>query len=650
MSDSLIESRYEALEKLGGSPLFEVFKAQDKQTNRLIAFKRVTSTLAADANFLEGLRAGLTSASRLNHSNLALILSMWKPGDPPYFTSELVRGSNLKERLRKIKAFPSAAAIDISCAITEALHHAHSMGIVHGDLRPQNVLLTPEGAVKITDFGVAEGIARSSEAQKSLLTIRAPYLAPELNAASAGTAAGDIYAMGALLYEMLTATPAFFADDPKAIADLHAFAAIPSPRSLNSSVSRPVESIILKSMSKLPEQRYNTSAELLSDLKSVRDNLRFGKPLTWNPADIEKQPVQTAQIRQPINRSNAETAPYSSPDSARSSAPTTPMPSSSNRLRARQERVSFFIQGAIGVTTALVVVLLGAFYIIYKTFWSVAPPEQLPNLVGMDVNQAQQTAQKLRIHLLLHGDYMNRPRNIIYKTDLDSNGIVHQNHYVNVWYSKGPVYVDVPDVTGLDKTEARRKLRDSGLTVGKITPVYSNTVPLDVVVSQDVSTQKRVLHDTAVDLMVSDGPQPDYAQPSPSSNAPGDNSQPADNSGAQLGAAAPNSSASPQNSNPTPAAPNLNSIHEFDRTITLNPTADSGPGPWMVRISFTDASGQETDVINEEHNAGDKVHLSFPYQGSRITLKIYYNETRVFRLTFNPNSQKYQGAVQGNGQ
>ena len=295
MINQWVNQRYEVVEKAGEGPLFTVYKAREKGTNRIVALKAVHPNYAAEGEFFGALKAGLEATANLSHPNITIFQEFSTTEDgQPFAVVEFVRGINLKERVRRIAPFTLSVAVDYACAVTEALHYAHAVGQVHGDLRPQNVIISPEGAVKVTDFGVQQAIAVSPQAQQAVLRTAAPYHAPELSMKLPGSVSGDIYALGAILYEMLTGTPVYSADSPEGLADLHAFAAIPSPRVINPGVPRAVEGIILKCLQKKPEQRYRVVAELLNDLKAVRDALRFGKSLSWTPLEIPVAPVAPA--------------------------------------------------------------------------------------------------------------------------------------------------------------------------------------------------------------------------------------------------------------------------------------------------------------------------------------------------------------------
>ena len=234
MINQLVNQRYEVVEKLGESPLFAVFKARDQVQSRVVAVKSVVSPYSSDAAFVDGLKSALADVSALKHPNIAQFYEFGIEAETPYAVVEYVRGINLKERVRRIAPFSLSVAVDYACAIGEALHLAHSAGQPHGDLRPQNVIISPEGAVKITDFGVQRAVARSPQALAQVAPRFMHYKAPELKFAQDGTPAGDLYALGAMLFEMLTGSTPYAGDNMDRIAKDHATAAIPqaplSPR------------------------------------------------------------------------------------------------------------------------------------------------------------------------------------------------------------------------------------------------------------------------------------------------------------------------------------------------------------------------------------------------------------------------------------
>lgn len=626
--NQLVGQRYEILEKVGEGPLFTVYKARDKALNRVVAVKAVVAPYASDPDVVGTLQSCLQETIALNHPNITHFYEFGQEEGTPYAVVEFVRGINLKERIRRIAPFTLSVAVDFGCAIGEALHYAHSVGQIHGDLRPQNVVITPEGAVKITDFGVQKAIARSAQVQGRVLMLSAFYHAPELSTTHPGTIAGDIYAVGAMLYEMLTGTPVYSASTPEALADQHAFAPIPSPRTINPGVPRSVEGILLKCLQKRPEERYRSMAELLNDLKSVRDALRFGKPLSWSPIDMDKMvsppapvaPAPSARSLEPV----AEVA---------ASSRVTPAPSK-NRLRAQDDRVSIYLKIAIGTVTSLIIACGIVAYGIYIAHWIVPPPVPAPQIVGKPIEEVRKLATAHKFRLIEHPEYTDKPRGIVFEVDMEKGQPIRANHPINVWYSRGPEYVNVPNVVNLPREEAEQKLKDAGLKVGRVTPEYSDKVLENVVINQDVTYKKRVFHDTVVDLTVSNGPNPNETpKQNPDNNDANNDNEPANNTQDDNTDTEHNNPDNPQN-NPDNAD---TQTHTFSRVISIN---HDGKGRRQVRVEYKDLQGEHPAVIDEPHDEGDQIQVKFDYVGKMITLRVFYDDHIKMEKTFDPEATR----------
>ncbi len=630
MINQVVSQRYEVLEKLGESPLFAVYKAREKSANRFVAIKAVQPNYAQDAAFMAGLRAGAEAASQLNHPNIARVQEVGDEGDTPYLVAEFVRGINLKERIRRIAPFTLSVAIDFACGVSEALHYAHSLGQPHGDLRPQNIIISPEGAVKITDFGTQQAIAASPKAQREILKVSASYHAPELSTAKPGTAAGDIYALGAVVYEMLTGTPLYSGATPEDIADQHAFSAIPSPRSSNTGVPTSVVGILLKCLQKKPEERYASAADLLNDLKSVRDALRFGKSLSWSPVDIEKlsaappRPAPPVEAPRPKPIIKPKPTPLPPPPAfvpepvadVAASSQVLPMPAH-NRIREQDDRVSLYIKIPLLFVTGVIIVCLIIFGGIWTSSWVQPKVVPAPQMIGRSIDEVRGDAKNLGVKLIEHHEFNAKPRKVVYKADKELGAQLRKGSYINVWFSDGPQYVNVPKLKGLNRDDAEKKIAEAGLTLGKVTTKNSETVAQSCVISQ--SGQVRVLHDTAIDLVISDGPAVEAGQPLP---PPPDRTV---NPPADLPATGPNPGPAPDE------AP-----HDFNRHIVIQ---KDGLGNRTVRIEYDDSLGTKV-AIDEPHAEGDRIPVQFTYYGKSIKLRIYYNDELKKSLNFDPQSSQ----------
>jgi serine/threonine-protein kinase len=535
-----------------------------------------------------------------------------------YVIVEYIKGINLKERIRRIAPFGLSAAVDFGCAMAEGLHYAHGMGQAHGDLRPQNIIISPDGVLKITDFGVQLAIAASPRAQRETLQRSAFYHAPELSTTQRGTPAGDIYAMGAILFEMLTGTPLYAAESLEAIADKHAFAAIPSPRAVNPGVPRAVEGIIVKCLQKKPADRYRNVAELLNDLQAVRDALRFGKSLSWTPIDIEKASAAPTSTREAalLASNEAETVePVAAVAASSEALAATPR---RRRTVSPNERIPFWIKAAIFTVTSVIVLCILAMGGIWAYYWVEAKPLNVPELVGKPISEVRQIASSMDIRLIEHAEFSEKPRNILYKVDKNFGAQIRPKQAINVWYSKGPAYVDVPKVVGMSREEAEKKLTDAGLKLGIVLNENHEKILEGKILRQ--AAQRRVLHDTPIDLVVSAGPK---AVPIPTEEPNPTNS----------GAGAEN----PAEHNPS--AQEVTELKEFNRAVSIG--AD-GLGMRSVRVEFEDALGTHT-VVDESHDEGDRIQISFTYTGKKIKLRIYYNERLAKEFpAFDPQKTKGQ--------
>lgn len=604
MINQIVDQRYEVVEKIGEGELFQVFRARDKATNKFVALKLLDASYAQEKGFAKEMMQIVRTVISLSHPNIAQVTDLKPHENTGFIVTEFVRGINLKERIRRIAPFGLSAAVDFAIAIAEALHYAHGMGVVHGDLRPQNVIISPEGHLKITDFGVQSAVATSSRAQKAILARAAPYHAPEVSMTNSGTMAGDLYALGSLFYEMLTGTPLYSGETLEAIADQHAFAPIPSPRAVNPGVPRAVEGIILKCLQKKPQERYLSASELLTDLHAVRDGLRFGKSLSWSPIEIEKTGA-TSKIP-----TSEESLPVQEDETVVSVAASSEAVAMPSRTPHNSSRVSVYIKAAFVGVTLVIIAAIVAIAGIYISNWIVPKAVAVPTLEGKSIEEARKIAQDLDIRLNEHPEYSEKPRNLVLRTDKRIGAEIHAKQVINVWVSRGSIYVDVPKLTGMTREEAEKKLKDVGLTLGAVTTEHDPKISEGKVIRQADKT--RVLHDSPIDVVLSIGPKETVPPPI--------------------------------TANPTPPEPNntatnedmTNENHDFDRVIRIG---RDGSGRRKVRVDYEDFYGVHT-AIDEEHDEGEQVQVNFSYTGKKIKVRIYYNDRLEKEFSLNPQSDK----------
>jgi len=460
MQGTVIDNRYTVIEPLGGGGMAQVYLAHDEVLDRDVALKMLKSQYANDEEFVERFRREAQSAARLTHPNIVSIYDRGRSGDGAYYIAmEHVPRGTLKERILRDGAFDPGVAAGVALQISDALQAAHESGVIHRDIKPQNVLVTKTGDVKVTDFGIARA-ASSPLTQTSAVLGTAGYMSPEQATGKPVGPQSDLYSLGIVLYEMLTGSLPYTADNPVAQAMMHVQEPPRSPCEANPNVPEPLDAITLKLLSKDPEDRYASAATLADDLERVRSGLspaavgtettaQMAAPLPPLPAAPEGRTAKTA-IRPPA------------------AAPTR-FPGGGGRHRSRL--FPFLAALLFGV------ILLGGLAWALTNF--------LPELGGSDESSGEQS--------------------VVEEPDTQQEAEVPET----------PSIVEVPDLYWA--SEAAGLLDNAGLVLGSRNDVPNVAFPAGVVVETDPLEGTGVERETAVNIFVSIGPEqvPVVQQPVP---------------------------------------------------------------------------------------------------------------------------------------
>ena len=586
----VIGTRYEVLERLGEGALFQVAKARDRTLSRIVALKWPQPQLAHDPAFCAALKQAASGTAGLVHPNIARLTEVAENDGAPLLVTEFVRGMDLRQRLRRIAPVQPSLAVDFAVAIAEALQHAHANGVVHGDLRPQNVMISPEGAVKVTDFGIASVLASNAQARANNLASAAYYQAPEVATGGPPTTAADVYALGAILFEMLTGRVPYPGETPVVVAMRQQNEPVPSPRALNNGVPRSLDGVVMKALQPRPADRYASVTDLLNDLKAIRDALRFGKPLSWNPLDREQAAAP----------SEAAAPPRATP--AAEPAAATPRPVIANPgvarmppMAGRDDSLPAWLRVMLYAAMVLFLVAVVAGSAIWLALLSKPPENRLPNLVGMRLEDALKAAGSANVRLIEHREFSDRyPADTVFRMDVPAGQPVAAGRSVNVWVSRGSRMVWVPDLKGLSAEDAERKLREAGLTLGAVDRAFDDDVPYNAVVSQNPRAGKRVPRDLAVALTLSDGPKnPDAV------------SAPDEGSGS------------------------FGSVDETPRTMDLEVEVKrDGQGLRRVRIEYDDDRGTH-QTVDEVHGEGEVIQQKVEVYGRSMRVRVFYGDSPI---------------------
>jgi len=289
MDRDVLGDRYTLLDVLGDGGMARVYLARDGVLGREVALKVLGERYAEDELFVERFRREAKNAASLNHPGVVQVYDQGRAEDGTYYMAmEYVPGGTLKELIARRGPLNSSEAADIASRVADALAEAHRGGIVHRDVKPQNVLLTASGEAKVADFGIARATSSRTMTETNTVLGTASYMSPEQVRGERVGPQSDLYSLGVVLYEMLTGRLPHEASDPIATAMKHLERPAPHPRDANPVVPEELDALVVRLLSKDPEERYPGAAELAEDLRRIRDGLPplasgFGGQIRTNP-------------------------------------------------------------------------------------------------------------------------------------------------------------------------------------------------------------------------------------------------------------------------------------------------------------------------------------------------------------------------------
>lgn len=473
----ILGKRYEIVEQLGGGGMALVFRAHDNYLHREVTVKILRPQYTGDADFVERFRREAQAVASLSHPNTVSVYDVGEEDGIHYIVMEYIEGRNLKEIIREHGRLSQREAVDFARQICLGLDHAHKKGIIHRDVKPHNILVTKEGRVKVTDFGIARAVTASTVTQAGTIIGSVHYIAPEQVKGESGGFRSDIYSVGVVLYEMVTGRLPFEGDTPIAMALKHIQEEPPAPSLLNPEISPELEKVILRAMAKHPEQRYDSAWEMAEDLRTVlageiSDETRI-MSLTDSPT----------MILPPVDGRGKTDGPQ--------------------KPKGSKKRWVFAI-------IALVLLgLLGGGLLALSTVFNVKEV-QLPNLVGQTEDSAKSQLSSLNLQMV--PDRQNsdeQPEGKIIRQDPGAYEMVKEGRTINVTVSLGPTLYDVPDVKGKTLDEAISAIRSSQMAEGETTKEYDETVPEGTVIEQnpDPEQNPKMPKGTKIDIIVSKGPE-----------------------------------------------------------------------------------------------------------------------------------------------
>lgn len=480
----VLDNRYKVIEKIGVGGMADVYRGYDELLGRTVAIKILHANFASDEGFVGRFKREAQNAGRLSHPNIVNMYDVGYDQGYHYIVMEYVEGQTLKEYIQERGKLSVDEAVKFAVAIAEGLEHAHAMGIVHCDIKPHNMLITKSGRLKVTDFG----IARAMNSQNTMMYTNsvmgsAHYLSPEQASGKAIDGSTDIYSLGVVLYEMLTGRVPYEADTPIAVALKHVKDKLIPPTRYNPSIPPLLESVVMKALQKKPADRYRSVSEMIGDLRMSGGFAGFG-------TSRMRQYDFATQVLPPVNE----------------------MTSQLEELDEEvQEEEHKGILGTIakipqkyillGSVVIFVVAFLWAF-LSFGNFWSNATVT-VPNVVGKQVSVARNILEDnhLRVSVSEVANSEVPAGKVISQTPASGES-VKENHPVHLVVSKGAGDLTVPDLSGLTVDQAKQRLKDMGLVLGKITTQEDSSKPDGVIISQSPSVDGKINKGQLVDVVV----------------------------------------------------------------------------------------------------------------------------------------------------
>ena len=478
-----LDGRYEIKEIIGVGGMANVYRAYDSIDDRTVAVKILRDEHMQNDELLRRFRNESKAIAVLSHPNIVKVYDVSFNEDIQYIVMEYIDGITLKEYIEQQKVLRWKEAVHFTVQILRALQHAHDKGIVHRDIKPQNIMLLADGTIKVADFGIAR-FARASQqtvTDKAIGSVH--YISPEQAKGDVTDEKSDIYSVGVMLYEMTTGKLPFDAESPVSVALQQIQSQPKRPRSINPDIPEGLEDIIIRAMQKDPARRYQSAAEMLRDID-----------------EFKRDPTVSFEYK------------YTEPEEMSITENFTKTAKKTKKIKDEQVRSAPVVPVLTGITVAFIIVailfLIGIMAMV-RPFEEV-PDTTAPNLVGMDIEEAKKQYSKFNIEVESSAFHDSYDKDVIYYQNVKPGMTVKEKSTIKVKISSGVQSFSLTDYTNFEENQVYAILTDNDIEFTTITE-YNDDIPEGYVIKTEPGADTVVDSGTVVIIYVSMGPKTTYA-------------------------------------------------------------------------------------------------------------------------------------------
>ena len=500
MENIILDDRYEIIEQIGVGGMAKVYKAKDKLLDRFVAIKILKEPYAEDDEFLKKFNNEAQSAAKLSHINIVNVFDIGQDlynGQVIYYiVMEYVEGRTLKDYIVDEEKLSNHDIIDYSTQIAQALKTAHQAGIIHRDIKPQNILIDNYGLLKVTDFGIARVSSNATITYTSSILGTVHYISPEQAKGKIVDEKSDLYSLGAVMYEMATGKVPFDADNSVGIAVMHIQDQPVEPKELNPDLSDHLNHIIMKLLAKEPSERFLNANELIEALddenyyveeadeitQTARIPIVVPKEKSYEKVYYDNQPEE--EIEEEPEEKEAVYVSNSEPEE-----------DSAKRKKDKKIRPLFLVA----------IILLGAVYF-FKNRTDSKEVVEVPTVINLDKEQAFNELERrgLKANILSSEQSDEYEKGKVMSQDPTQNSKANRGSTVNLVISEGRE-VEVPDLSNKTISQAEEMLKEKGLKLGRTNSSKSDEVEKDLIINQNPSPNTKLQTGTEIDITVSTG-------------------------------------------------------------------------------------------------------------------------------------------------